>query len=143
MRSPIVYVAGTFDLFHAGHVRFLESCTAHGKVVVAVDDDKRALEIDRHPPICSLVERLTVVKACKYVAKAYINEGDSQSLIEKVHADYLAHGNGPTGEGMVAHLGLTLEWLDERGIELLHIPLVQGISTSEIIQRVRLSKGIL
>ena len=63
----IVYVAGAFDLFHVGHVDFLEKVAAEGHyVIVGLHTDK---DVNRYRgsnyPIMNLHERVLSVLACK------------------------------------------------------------------------------
>lgn len=40
------YVSGVFDVFHAGHRRYLETCASHcGTLVVGVDSNQRVREM--------------------------------------------------------------------------------------------------
>lgn len=63
----IVYVAGAFDLFHIGHLDFLEKAKQEGDfVIVGLHTD---LEVNRYKdsnfPIMNLHERVLSVLACK------------------------------------------------------------------------------
>lgn len=63
----MVYVAGAFDLFHAGHVCLLEKCYELGNyVVVGIHDDS---VVNRYKgsnhPIMNLQERVLSVLACR------------------------------------------------------------------------------
>jgi glycerol-3-phosphate cytidylyltransferase len=127
MRNPIVYAGGTFDLFHAGHVRFLQACAAHGRVMVGIED--------KPGTIISLPDRISVVRACRYVTKVHL--GDSPALIEKIRPDYLAHGDDWSGETFLRKLRVDDAWLEEHGIELLYVQPMPGISTSGIIERIK------
>ncbi len=60
-------MAGAFDLFHAGQVRFLEKCYQLGKyVVVGLHED---IEVNRYKdknyPIMNLQERVLSVLSCR------------------------------------------------------------------------------
>lgn len=74
--DKIVYVAGAFDLFHVGHVDFLEKAAAEGDyLIVGLHTD---LIVNRYRganyPIMNLHERVLSVLACKVsvVAKVYV-----------------------------------------------------------------------
>ena len=63
----IVYVAGAFDLFHVGHVDFLEKVAAEGDYVIVglhTDRDVNGYRGSNYP-IMNLHERVLSVLACK------------------------------------------------------------------------------
>ena len=135
-----VYVGGTFDLFHYGHAAFLEQCAKRGKVIVALNTDEFAARYKR-PTVLTLGERMESLRTCKWVDEVIVNVGDEDSgvtidLVKDKKISYIAHGDDWTGPALMEQLGISKEWLDERGIEMLYIPYTAGISTSEIIRRV-------
>jgi glycerol-3-phosphate cytidylyltransferase len=135
-----VYVGGTFDLFHYGHARFLEQCSKYGKVIVAINTDDFCDRYKRKP-ILSLGERIESVRSCKWVDEVIVNIGDEDSgvtidTIQDKKVAHIAHGDDWTGDSLIEQLGISQEWLDERGISMLYVPYTKGISTSDIIGRV-------
>ncbi|WZZ74588.1 hypothetical protein YC2023_085961 [Brassica napus] len=60
--ARVVYIAGAFDLFHAGHVEILRRARELGDFLL-VGIAKRG----GHPPIMSMQERSLSVGACRYV----------------------------------------------------------------------------
>ena len=141
MSEPWVYVGGTFDLFHYGHAKFLENCRKHGKVIVSLNTDDFASRYKREP-IMSLGERMEALRACKWVDDICVNIGDEGSwetieLITNRDIKYIAHGDDWSGDSLLRQLGISQRWLDRNSIKMLYIPYTSGISTSEIIGRVR------
>ncbi|XP_063828237.1 ethanolamine-phosphate cytidylyltransferase isoform X2 [Ostrinia nubilalis] len=72
--DKVVYVAGAFDLFHVGHLDFLEQAHKQGDfLIVGLHTD---LEVNRYKgsnyPIMNLHERVLSVLACKYVHEVVI-----------------------------------------------------------------------
>ena len=70
-----VFVSGCFDMFHSGHVQFLEKASRIGDVYVGVGSDKTVEELKRKTPVNNQEERLFMVSQCKYVKDAFINKG--------------------------------------------------------------------
>jgi len=133
-----VYVGGTFDLFHSGHVNLLRRAAEYGDVYVALNTDEFAARYKRRP-ILTIAERTILVLSCRYVYDVLPNLGawDSKFTIARVGPRYIVHGDDWTGKAYLEQLAVTEEWLEQRGIELLYLPYTDGISSSDIEERVR------
>lgn len=70
----VVYVDGTFDLFHAGHAELLKAAKSMGDfLLVGIHDDRTANRIKgSNYPIMNLHERALSVMACRYVDEVII-----------------------------------------------------------------------
>jgi glycerol-3-phosphate cytidylyltransferase len=139
--SSWVYVGGTFDLFHYGHANFLKRCREYGKVIVALNTDDFTKRYKREP-ILSLGERIESLEACRWVDDVTVNIGDENSgetidSIRDKEIAYIAHGSDWQGDDLLRQLGINQEWLDARNIKMLYIPYTQGVSTTDIIGRIR------
>lgn len=93
----VIYVAGAFDLFHVGHLDFLEAASAHGDyLIVGLHTDPI---VNRYKgsnyPIMNLHERVLSVLACKYVSEVVIGAPYSvtNDLMEHFHVDMVIHGH--------------------------------------------------
>ena len=75
-----VLVAGFFDLFHSGHVKFFENCTKYGDVYVSIGSDNNSIINKNKKPIYTEDERLYLVKSCKFVTDAKISKDSTDSL---------------------------------------------------------------
>ena len=66
----VVYVAGHFDLFHAGHVDFLKKCREMGTfLIVGLHNDWEVNRyMKRNYPIMNLHERVLSTLACRVCA---------------------------------------------------------------------------
>lgn len=135
-----VYTGGTFDLFHSGHVAFLEQCSKLGSVTVSLNSDSFIEAYKGKPPVIAYSDRWAVVNSCKYVDKVIYNSGDADSkpAIERINPDIIAIGSDWATRDYHKQMGFTQEWLDARGISLIYIPYTQGISSTDI--KARLSK---
>ncbi|XP_040845693.1 ethanolamine-phosphate cytidylyltransferase isoform X3 [Ochotona curzoniae] len=96
--ETIIYVAGAFDLFHIGHVDFLEKVyrlADRPYVIAGLHFDQ---EVNRYKgknyPIMSLHERTLSVLACRYVAEVVIGAPYA------VTAELLAHFKEPKRRGI-------------------------------------------
>jgi ethanolamine-phosphate cytidylyltransferase len=72
--DKVIYVDGTFDLFHAGHVELLRKAKEMGDfLLVGIHDDRTANEVKgSNYPIMNLHERVLSVLACRYVDEVVI-----------------------------------------------------------------------
>ena len=134
---PIVYTGGTFDLFHAGHVNFLQQCNRLGDVVVALNTDEFIEGYKGKPPVCSYAERAAVLESCVWVDLVIPNTGgaDSKPSIEAVSPHYIAIGTDWARRDYYAQMMFGQDWLDERNISLIYIPYTHTISTTKLKAR--------
>lgn len=134
----IIYTGGTFDLFHVGHSKLLARLSELGTVVVGLNTDEFILDYKGKAPVCSYIERESVLMSCKYVAEVVPNVGgpDSKPSIEQVNPDIIAIGSDWAKRDYYSQMGFTQDWLDERGISLMYVPYTKGISSTEIKKRI-------
>ena len=133
----IVYTGGTFDLPHAGHVRFLQRCAELGQVVVSLNTDEFIESYKGKPPVMSYKEREAVLSEYRSVATVIPNTGGANSTwaIEEVQPDIIAIGSDWARKDYYKQMSFDQDWLDARNIALIYIPYTQGISTTEIKKR--------
>lgn len=133
----IVYTGGTFDLPHKGHYRLLKRAADIGIVVVALNTDEFIQSYKGKPPILSYEERKEALLACRWVDQVVPNVGgaDSKIAIEMVQPDYIIIGSDWARRDYYLQMGFTQDWLDKRGIGLIYVPYTEGISTTDIKNR--------
>lgn len=79
-----VWVNGTFDVLHIGHIRLLEFASNYGEVRVGVDTDDRVKELKGNDrPFNSLEERMEFLSSIKYVSSV-VCFGSREELVEKI-----------------------------------------------------------
>ncbi|KAK9881392.1 hypothetical protein WA026_016281 [Henosepilachna vigintioctopunctata] len=95
----VVYVAGAFDLFHVGHLDFLEKARKLGDyLIVGLHTDPA---VNRYKgsnyPIMNLHERVLSVLACRYVSEVVIGAPYSVTadLMDHFKVQVVAHGSTP------------------------------------------------
>ena len=136
-----LYTGGTFDLLHFGHFSFLRQCrTLAERVIVSLNTDEFIEEFKGAAPILSYDERREGLLRCQYVDGVVANVGgaDSKPAIEEVKPDIIAVGDDWVKKDYYTQLGLTQNWLDDRGITLVYLPYTRGISSSEIKRRINM-----
>ncbi|XP_023229458.1 ethanolamine-phosphate cytidylyltransferase-like [Centruroides sculpturatus] len=99
MPDKIIYVAGAFDLFHIGHLDFLEKAKEKGDYLIVGLHTDPVVNCYRgsNYPIMNLHERVLSVLACKYVNEVVIGAPYSvtSDLMNHFKVDYVFHGSTP------------------------------------------------
>ena len=135
-----LYTGGTFDLFHAGHVKFLERCSQiSDEVMVSLNTDEFIEAYKGKPPVMTYQERLTTLAGCRYVDRVIPNVGgaDSKVAIDRVRPDIVAIGSDWARKDYYKQMQFDQDWLDERNISLIYIPYTRGISSTDIKRRLK------
>jgi cytidyltransferase-like protein len=137
-----VYNGGTYDLMHPGHLYVLRECRrlagAHGEVIIGLNSDAFVERFKGHRPVQPYLERSEVLTACRFVDRVVPNVGDEDSrpVLEAVMPDVLVAGADWFSEDhsrYCTQMGLTIDWLTERGIDLRYCPrLVPGRSSTQL-----------
>lgn len=136
--NKTIYVIGVFDLFHTGHVELLRRSKELGdKLIVAINGDDMVSSYKRRPYL-SEEDRLAVVKACRYVDDAFvIKEYDNKEYLKQYNIDVIVHGDDWDADGYMEQIRVTTDFLNENNITLEFLPYTEGISTSELIQKIK------
>jgi len=134
--ETVVFTNGCYDLLHAGHVRFLEQCKALGNIVVVglnSDASVRAQNKAKDRPIVPQEYRAEVIAALQTVDYVVLfDEPTPLSLIEKIRPEVLVKGEDWRDRGVVGR-----EFVESRGGKVVLLPLVEDLSTTNLIERIR------
>jgi len=88
-----VFIAGTFDILHAGHIYLINEAAKLGKVFVVVARDINVEKFKGKKPVISEKQRLYVISNIKGVYKAILGEvNDIFKSVEKVKPDIILLG---------------------------------------------------
>jgi rfaE bifunctional protein nucleotidyltransferase chain/domain len=132
----IVFTNGCFDLMHIGHTRYLQAAKALGDVlVVGVNSDRSVRSLDKAPdrPIVPEAQRAEVVAALRCVDFVVLfDESDPLRLITALQPDVLVKGDDWAIDRIVGR-----DVVEARGGVVKTIPLVPGLSTTALLQRIR------
>ncbi len=132
------YVIGVFDLFHRGHLEFLQAARALGdRLIVAINGDEMVSSYKRRP-VNSEADRLAIVSALRCVDRAFVIGGyDNRTQLVRHKVDVIVHGDDWEPESYMEQIVVDREFLDRRGIRLQFVPYYGGVSTSSIIRAIR------
>lgn len=133
----IVFTNGCFDLLHVGHTTLLEQAGRFGdRLVVGVNSDASVRGLkgpDR--PIVAERERAHVLAALASVdAVVLFDEQTPLHLIRAIRPDVLVKGGDYTPETVVGAKEVA-SW----GGQLHIVPLVEGVSTTDILKAMEMS----
>jgi rfaE bifunctional protein nucleotidyltransferase chain/domain len=135
-KKRIVFTNGCFDLMHIGHTRYLRAAKALGDLlVVGVNSDASVRSLNKAPdrPIVGEAQRAEVVAALACVDYVVLfPEPDPLNLITALQPDVLVKGGDWAVDRIIGR-----EVVERRGGTVKTIPLVPGMSTTALIQRIR------
>ena len=131
----IVFTNGCFDLLHVGHITFLNEARGLGDILVVglnTDHSIHSLKGENRP-ILPEQERSHLLASLECVDYVILFEEDTPiELIKKIRPDFLVKGADYTKEEVVGH-----KIVESYGGTVSLIPLVDNISTSTIINRIK------
>ena len=91
-----VWVNGSFDVLHIGHIRLLEYANKLGNVKVGIDSDERIKEFKgKNRPFNSLSDRIEFLHSIKYVdnVEVFNTTEELEQLIKQYQPDYMVIGS--------------------------------------------------
>lgn len=131
----VVFTNGCFDLLHAGHTSYLEESAGHGdRLVVGLNSDQSVQRLKgKSRPIVGQAERAQMLAALECVDAVILFEEDTPlNTMLALKPDVITKGadydiKDVVGAQEVAAWGGRAEL----------IPLVEGLSTSQIIEKLK------
>lgn len=133
--KKVVFTNGCFDIVHLGHIDYLEKAHNLGdKLVLGLNTDASVRRLKgEQRPIVNEYARARMMAALAFVdAVILFDEPTPLELIETVCPDYLVKGDDYSIENIVG-----ADFVLSRGGEVKTISLVEGFSTSNIINKIR------
>ena len=134
-----IYVGGTFDMFHFGHVRLLKYAKSikNSFVIVALNGDDFSRFYKGKVPVMNEMERLEAISSCKYVDMVFVMESKEKQAeyIKTIRPNFILHGSDWSGKSLLDQLSISDEFLKDNDIRMLYAPYTSGISTTDIKKR--------
>lgn len=138
--ETVAFTNGCFDILHAGHVDFLTRCRREATVLVVgmnADASVRALNKGSDRPINRFEHRATVIGALECVDYVVgFEEHDPEALIRRIRPDVLVKGEDWANKGVKGR-----EFVEGNGGRVVLLPLVEGLSTTSLVDRIRGAKA--
>jgi glycerol-3-phosphate cytidylyltransferase len=124
----VVYVSGTFDMFHSNHLRMIEYGRGIGDVlIVGVSTDELVCSY-KSPPTIPFEERIEIIKSLKYPDIVIPQHSLEQTqLMKNLHIDAFVIGDDWLGK---------FDYLNELGVKVFYFPYGKGMSSTKIKQQI-------
>ena len=130
MKRPVVFTAGTYDLFHLGHLRMIEHARALGDtLIVGVSTDELVESYKGISPTVPFVERLEIVRNIKGVDLAVPQHSqDKFAAWERMGFDVWVVGDDWYGAEKYENYRRKLT---EVGVDCVFLPYTAGVSSTQ------------
>jgi rfaE bifunctional protein nucleotidyltransferase chain/domain len=132
--KKVVFTNGCFDILHAGHVRYLNQARAFGDaLIIGLNTDSSVQRIKgKDRPVIPEMERAEVLAALACVDCVFLfDDPTPQRVIEAIVPDILVKGADWSPENIVGR-----DVVEAAGGRVCNVPLLEGSSTSSIIETV-------
>lgn len=138
-KYKIGYTTGVFDMFHVGHLNILRRAKEQCEyLIVGISTDENVQAYKHKTPIIPYEQRRQIVEAIKYVDQVVPQENmDKYAAWEKLHFHAIFHGDDWKGSSMYDEIEHKLNAV---GCDLVFLPHTDGISSTQLSQRINVTK---
>ena len=129
--SRIVHCVGVWDLFHCGHLRFLQRAAACGdSLIVGVETDGFVKQRKGKAPIIGYLHRMEIINALRFVSSTIpYSDRNYYDVIKHLNANIYVIGEEYECDGELAQMYAQLR---NEGIKIIVLPYTKSISTTAI-----------
>ena len=126
----IVWINGSFDVLHMGHIKLFQRARQMGvPVIVGVDSDDRIAELKGiNRPVNYLSDRVEFLRSIKYIdeVKMFATDEELKQTIKSYAPRWMVIGEDYRDKTIIGE-----EWIKE----VIYVPRYGGLSSSAIIGR--------
>lgn len=126
-----VFVNGTFDLIHRGHIELLNFAKSKGDyLAVAIDSDARVKALKGYSrPIHNVMDRKYLLENLKAVDEVFVffTDDDLERIIELMRPDIMVVGSDWKGKNVIG---------SQHAKELIFFDRIDEYASSKIIQSI-------
>lgn len=128
MENKIVYVSGTFDLFHSNHLKMISYAKGlGGKLIVGVSTDELVCTYKK-PPVIPFEERIAIVEGLRAPDVVIPQHTlDHNTTVENLNIDIFVIGDDWVGK---------YDYLKEKGVKVFYFPYGKGISSTNLKEKI-------
>ena len=132
----IGYTQGTFDLFHIGHLNIINNAKKMcDYLIVGVNSDELVMNYKNKKTNIKQNDRATIVNAIKGVDKVVItNTLDKIAIFNSLKFDAIFIGDDWKNNSRWIE---TKKELNKIGVDVVFLPHTDGISTTELTQKIK------
>ena len=126
--SRVVYVSGTFDLFHRNHLKMIEYGAGLGDIlIVGVSTDELVCSYKK-PPSIPFEERIAIIEALKYpdVVIPQRSLEHTERVID-LNIDVFVVGDDWKGK---------YDYLRDLGVKVFYFPYGSGVSSTKLKKQI-------
>lgn len=137
--EKIVFTNGCYDILHPGHIDLLERAKKLGtKLIVGINSDESVRAIKgSNRPFLNQHERIAILNGLKSVDEVRIfDELTPENLIKEIKPNVLVKG----GDWRINEI-IGADFVLENGGEVYSLPLLEGFSSSRIVEKIEQSKN--
>lgn len=136
----IGYTTGVYDMFHVGHLNILKKAKEQCEyLIVGVSTDEVVEQYKHKRPVIPFEERMAIVRAIRYVDEVVPQTSmDKFEAWKKLKYNVLFHGSDWKNSTMYNAIE---RQLNEVGVDVVFLPHTEGVSTTDLIRRIRIQDG--
>ena len=126
--EPVVYVSGTFDLFHSNHLKMIEYGAGFGgTLIVGVSTDELVCTY-KNPPTIPFEERKAIISALKYPDIVIPQRSlDHSERVKDLNIDIFVIGDDWKGK---------YDYLRDLGVKVFYFPYGAGASSTNLKKQI-------
>ncbi|MFO7867939.1 MAG: adenylyltransferase/cytidyltransferase family protein [Bacteroidales bacterium] len=126
--KTVVYVGGTFDMFHSNHLRMIEYARGLADILIIGVSTDKLVATYKKPPIIPFEERIEIIKALQapdiVVPQHSLNHTE---LVKNLNVDAFVIGSDWKGK---------YDYLQDLGVQVFYFPYGVGITSSNLKQKI-------
>jgi glycerol-3-phosphate cytidylyltransferase len=128
VNMSVVYVSGTFDLFHSNHLKMIEYGRGLGEtLIVAVSTDELVCSYKKEPAV-PFEERIAIVGGLKYPDLVIPQHTlEHTETVKNLNVDKFVIGDDWNGK---------YDYLKELGVDVFYLPYGVGVSTTNLKKKI-------
>lgn len=133
------YIQGSFDILHRGHLNLFRRTRALGatEIVVSLLSDQAYSKYRGYRPALPFAERKAVLEALSLVDRVIDGSHEMTRFeLQREMPQVIVVGSDWAQKDIYGQYGLSQNWLDKQGITLIYLPYTEGISSTNIKNRI-------
>lgn len=124
----IVYVSGTFDLFHTNHLKMITYARGLGSTLIVGVSTDELVCLYKNPPTVPFEERIAIIDGLKHPDLVIPQHTlDHQETVKNLNIDVFVIGDDWKGK---------YDYLKNQGVKVFYLPYGVGISSTNLKKKI-------